>query len=194
MKTPLDALLFGIGCGLLTFLPDEYVYIWILSSIPFYVYLYCCYQNYLLFYEQVENAMVAEMTSEDDGQCDHKPEQAQRQDTPFYHAEIAVKIKGWIDTDGFVQSGLTIKELSDMLHTNRTYLSEYINTTYGTSFRDWITCLRIDYAKRLLTQNPKLTVADISERSGFLSPSHFIRLFKEKTGQTPVRWRKTEAE
>ena len=186
--------LFGIGCGLLTFLPDEYVYIWILSSIPFYVYLYCCYQNYLLFYEQVENAMVAEMTSEDDGQCDHKPEQAQRQDTPFYHAEIAGKVKGWIDTDGFVQSGLTIKELSDMLHTNRTYLSEYINTTYGTSFRDWITGLRIDYAKRLLTHNPKLTVADISERSGFLSPSHFIRLFKEKTGQTPVRWRKTEAE
>lgn len=186
--------LFGIGCGLLTFLPDEYVYIWILSSIPFYVYLYCCYQNYLLFYEQVENAMVAEMTSEDDGQCDHKPEQAQRQDTPFYHAEIAGKIKGWIDADGFVQSGLTIKELSDMLHTNRTYLSEYINTTYGTSFRDWITGLRIDYAKRLLTQNPKLTVADISERSEFLSPSHFIRLFKEKTGQTPVRWRKTEAE
>lgn len=186
--------LFGIGCGLLTFLPDEYVYIWILSSIPFYVYLYCCYQNYLLFYEQVGNAMVAEMTSEDDGQCDHKPEQAQRQDTPFYHAEIAGKIKGWIDADGFVQSGLTIKELSDMLHTNRTYLSEYINTTYGTSFRDWITGLRINYAKRLLTQNPKLTVADISERSGFLSPSHFIRLFKEKTGQTPVRWRKTEAE
>ena len=186
--------LFGVGCGLLTFLPDEYVYIWILSSIPFYVYLYCCYQNYLLFYEQVENAMVAEMTSEDDGQCDHEPEQAQRQDTPFYHAEIAGKIKGWIDADGFVQSGLTIKELSDMLHTNRTYLSEYINTTYGTSFRDWITCLRINYAKRLLTQNPKLTVADISERSGFLSPSHFIRLFKEKTGQTPVRWRKTEAE
>lgn len=186
--------LFGIGCGLLTFLPDEYVYIWILSSIPFYVYLYCCYQNYLLFYEQVENAMVAEMTSEDDGQCDHKPEQAQRQDTPFYHAEIAGKVKGWIDADGFVQSGLTIKELSDMLHTNRTYLSEYINTTYGTSFRDWITGLRINYAKRLLTQNPKLTVADISERSGFLSPSHFIRLFKEKTGQTPVRWRKTEAE
>ena len=54
MKTPLDALLFGIGCGLLTFLPDEYVYIWILSSIPFYVYLYCCYQNYLLFYRKFD--------------------------------------------------------------------------------------------------------------------------------------------
>ena len=43
------ALIFGVGCGLLTFLPDEYVYIWILSSIPFYVYLYNCYQNYMMF-------------------------------------------------------------------------------------------------------------------------------------------------
>lgn len=81
-----------------------------------------------------------------------------------------------------------------MLQTNRTYLSEYIKTTYGASFRDWITGLRINYAKRLLAQYPRLTVADISERSGFLSPSHFIRLFKENSGCTPVKWRKTEAE
>ena len=50
------AVIFGVGCGLLTFLPDKYVSIWILSSIPFYCYLFHCYQNYLLFYEQVENA------------------------------------------------------------------------------------------------------------------------------------------
>ncbi len=188
------ALIFGVGCGLFTFLPDEYVYIWILSSIPFYVYLYCCYQNYLLFYEQVENAMVAEMPSEEEGLCNQEAGTGTEARTPFFHAEIAGKIKGWIDSDGYVQSGLTIKELSDMLQTNRTYLSEYIKTTYGTSFRDWITGLRINYAKRLLTQYPKLTVTDISERSGFMSPSHFIRLFKEKTGCTPVWWRKTEAE
>ena len=33
------AVTFGVGCGLLTFLPDEYIYIWILSSVPFYIYL-----------------------------------------------------------------------------------------------------------------------------------------------------------
>lgn len=66
-----------------------------------------------------------------------------------------------------------------MLHTNRTYLSGYIKTTYDMSFRDWITGLRIEYAKRLLARYPRLTIADISEKSGFLSPSHFIRLFKE---------------
>ena len=188
------ALIFGVGCGLLTFLPDEYVYIWILSSIPFYVYLYHCYQNYLLFYEQVENAMEDGMTSEEEDPCDTKLEQIQKLENPSYRSEMAEKINGWIDAEGYIQSGLTIKKLADMLQTNRTYLSEYIKTTYGASFRDWITGLRINYAKRLLAQYPRLTVADISERSGFLSPSHFIRLFKENSGCTPAKWRKTEAE
>ena len=188
------ALIFGVGCGLLTFLPDEYVYIWILSSIPFYVYLYHCYQNYLLFYEQEETAMEDGMISEEEDPCDTKLEQIQKLENPSYRSEMAEKINGWIDAEGYIQSGLTIKKLADMLQTNRTYLSEYIKTTYGASFRDWITGLRINYAKRLLAQYPRLTVADISERSGFLSPSHFIRLFKENSGCTPAKWRKTEAE
>ena len=188
------ALIFGVGCGLFTFLPDEYVYIWILSSIPFYVYLYHCYQNYLLFYEQVETAMEDGMISEEEDPCDTKLEQIQKLENPSYRSEMAEKINGWIDAEGYIQSGLTIKKLADMLQTNRTYLSEYIKTTYGASFRDWITGLRINYAKRLLAQYPRLTVADISERSGFLSPSHFIRLFKENSGCTPAKWRKTEAE
>ena len=188
------AVIFGVGCGLLTFLPDEYIYIWILSSVPFYIYLFLCYLNYLLFYEQVESAMEDGITSEDENLCDTtNQKQEQKQETPFYHAEIEKKIKGWIDTDGYIRPGLTIKELSDKLQTNRTYLSEYIKTKYEMSFRDWITGLRIEYAKRLLAQNPRLTVADISEKSGFLSPSHFIRMFKENAGCTPVKWKKTEA-
>ena len=188
------AVIFGVGCGLLTFLPDEYIYIWILSSVPFYIYLFLCYLNYLLFYEQVESAMEDGITSEEENLCDTtNQKQEQKQETPFYHAEIEKKIKGWIDTDGYIRPGLTIKELSDKLQTNRTYLSEYIKTKYEMSFRDWITGLRIEYAKRLLAQNPRLTVADISEKSGFLSPSHFIRMFKENAGCTPVKWKKTEA-
>ena len=188
------AVIFGVGCGLLTFLPDEYIYIWILSSVPFYIYLFLCYLNYLLFYEQVENAMEDGMTSEEENLCDTtNQKQEQKQETPFYHAEIEKKIKGWIDTDGYIRPGLTIKELSDKLQTNRTYLSGYIKAKYEMSFRDWITGLRIEYAKRLLAQNPRLTVADISEKSGFLSPSHFIRMFKENAGCTPVKWKKTEA-
>ena len=188
------AVTFGVGCGVLTLLPDEYVYIWILSSVPFYIYLYCCYQNYMLFYEQVETAMEssgldADADVWDDGR---QAQEQQEHDAPSYHAEIAEKINAWVAADGYVCTGLTIKDLADKLHTNRTYLSEYINAVYGTSFRDWIAGLRIDYAKRLLTQSPELTVANISEKSGFQSSSHFIRQFKEKAGCTPTKWRKTQ--
>lgn len=178
------AVIFGVSCGLLTFLPDEWVFVWILSSVPFYIYLFCCYQNYLLFYEQVESVMESEVISEEEILCE----------APSYHAEIAEKIKEWIDNDGYIRPRLTIKELSDILHTNRTYLSAYIKTTYHLSFRDWIIGLRIEYAKRLLAQYQTLTVADVSEKSGFQSPSHFIRLFKVIAGCTPTQWRKKGAD
>lgn len=178
------AVIFGVSCGLLTFLPDEWVFVWILSSVPFYIYLFCCYQNYLLFYEQVESVMESEVISEEEILCE----------APSYHAEIAEKIKEWIDNDGYIRPRLTIKELSDILHTNRTYLSAYIKTTYHLSFRDWIIGLRIEYAKRLLAQYQTLTVADVSEKSGFQSPSHFIRLFKAIAGCTPTQWRKKGAD
>lgn len=178
------AVIFGVSCGLLTFLPDEWVFVWILSSVPFYIYLFCCYQNYLLFYEQVESVMESEVISEEEILCE----------APSYHAEIAEKIKEWIDNDGYIRPRLTIKELSDILHTNRTYLSAYIKMTYHLSFRDWIIGLRIEYAKRLLAQYQTLTVADVSEKSGFQSPSHFIRLFKVIAGCTPTQWRKKGAD
>lgn len=190
------AVIFGVGCGLLTFLPDEYIYIWILSSIPFYIYLFCCYLNYLLFYEQVESAMESEITpepEEEEPRCTMEQPKTPEQEAPSYHAQIAEKIKEWTDSGSYVRPGLTIRELSDILHTNRTYLSEYIKTAHGMSFRDWITSLRIGYAKRLLVQNPELTIADLSEKSGFQSPSHFIRLFKENAGCTPTQWRKQKA-
>lgn len=186
------ALIFGVGCGLLTFLPDEYVYIWILSSIPFYIYLFCSYQNYLLFYEQVENAFEQDVPSEHEIQTDTDIEKQCEQEMPVFNAEIIEKVDNWIKADGYVQQGLTIKELSEILHTNRTYLSGYIKTTYNVTFRDWITGLRMEYAKRMLVCHPELTVTDISEKSGFQSPSHFIRLFKERTDCSPARWRKME--
>ena len=90
-------------------------------------------------------------------------------------------------------SRLTIKELSDRLHTNRTYLSEYIRTTYNMPFRDWIVGLRMEYAKKEMVQHPEWTIEEISKTSGFLSTSHFMKNFKEKEGQSPAKWRKSKA-
>ena len=189
------ALIFGVGCGLLTFLPDEYVFIWILSSIPFYSYLFYSYQNYLLFYEQVENAFEQDMQSDEELLTNSgiEPEMVS-EEVPGSYTEFIEKVDNWIKTDGYVQQGLTIKELSKILYTNRTYLSAYIKTTYKMTFREWITSLRLEYAKNILKEHPEINIQKLAESSGFLSRSNFIKLFSEKEGCTPAKWKKANRE
>ena len=190
------AVIFGVGCGLLTFLPDKYVFIWILSSIPFYSYLFYSYQNYLLFYEQVENAFEQDIQSEEELLTDTEtePEIVSEKEVPVSYTEIIEKVTNWIKTDGYVQQGLTIKELSEILHTNRTYLSAYIKTTYKMTFREWITDLRLEYAKNILKEHPEINIQKLAESSGFLSRSNFIKSFTEKEGCTPGKWKKANLE
>ena len=189
------AVIFGVGCGLLTFLPDRYVYIWVLSSIPFYCYLFHCYQNYLLFYEQVENAFEQDIQSEEELLTNSgiEPEMVS-EEVPESYTEFIEKVDNWIKTDGYVQQGLTIKELSKILYTNRTYLSAYIKTTYKMTFREWITSLRLEYAKNILKEHPEINIQKLAESSGFLSQSNFIKLFSEKEGCTPAKWKKSNRE
>lgn len=190
------ALIFGVGCGLLTFLPDEYVFIWILSSIPFYSYLFYSYQNYLLFYEQVENAFEQDIQSEEELLTNSETEHeiVSEKDVPRSYTEFIERVDNWIKTDGYVQQGLTIKELSEILYTNRTYLSAYIKTTYKMTFREWITSLRLEYAKNILKEHPEINIQKLAESSGFLSQSNFIKLFSEKEGCTPAKWKKSNRE
>ena len=190
------ALIFGVGCGLLTFLPDEYVFIWILSSIPFYSYLFYSYQNYLLFYEQVEKAFEQDIQSEEELLTNSETEHeiVFEKEVPRSYTEFIERVDNWIKTDGYVQQGLTIKELSEILYTNRTYLSAYIKTTYKMTFREWITSLRLEYAKNILKEHPEINIQKLAESSGFLSQSNFIKLFSEKEGCTPAKWKKSNRE
>ena len=173
---------FGISCAMLSFLPYEYVFLWTLAAVPFYIYLYCCYKNYLFFYEQVETAI-----REDEGMV--VADDMDDQSVPDYFSDIAQRVDVWIKDEGYRKPGLTLSELAAQFYTNRTYLSEYINTVFQKNFRDWITDLRIESAKRLMLNNPGMKVQDVSDQAGFLSLSHFSRTFREKEGCTPAKWR-----
>lgn len=178
------ALIFGVGCGLLTFLPDEYVYIWILSSVPFYIYLFCCYLNYLLFYEQVERTLEIEDKPEEDNRKTEK-------ESPKYFDSIESSLTPWLENRSYTQSGFTIQDMAKTIGTNRTYLNAYIKERYHVSFCEWITGLRLEYAKNMLKEHPEMSIQKIVEASGFLSRSYFIKSFTEKEGCTPAKWRKS---
>lgn len=68
---------------------------------------------------------------------------------------IKDRLEEWVESKGFLNSRFTIIELCKIIGINRTYLSNYINNTYGSNFNLWINHLRIEEAKLLMGQTPK---------------------------------------
>ena len=52
---------------------------------------------------------------------------------------IKDRLEEWVESKGFLNSRFTIIELCKIIGINRTYLSNYINNTYGLNFNLWIT-------------------------------------------------------
>lgn len=191
------AIVFGVGQGIFTFVPDRYVYLWIISAIPFYIYLYVSYANYLLMYEHVADAIntyedkeeydienVVENRDRDNGQTISSTTRISKQQEEM----LKCNIQKWIDDKEFTKGGLTIEDIARQTASNRTYVSHFVNTHYGMSFREWINYLRLQYAKDIMLKSPDKSVADIALESGYLSTSYFSRIFKETEGLTPGRW------
>ena len=79
-------------------------------------------------------------------------------------------------------------DLQSVLPMNRTYLSQFIHAEFGCSFYLFVNRYRIEEAKRLMSRNPGMKMADISSCCGFSSPSVFSRTFTAVAGQSPKEW------
>lgn len=97
-----------------------------------------------------------------------------------------------VNDQEFLNPSLTIDEIARQLNTNRTYVSKLVNIYYGVPFRDYLNNLRLDYAKRLLMDEPDAVIDYVAAKSGFQSSTQFIRKFRETEGVTPTVWRSTQ--
>ena len=68
-------------------------------------------------------------------------------------------------------------------HLDRLFRAE-LRESFGAAYRR----LRLDHAERLLRQSP-LSLAQIAYATGFSSPSHFSRAFRDRHGTPPGAWR-----
>ena len=69
------------------------------------------------------------------------------------------------------------------------YLSRLVKQTTGRSVGAWITIVRIQRARRLLSQTHK-SIIDIAAEVGMEDQSYFSRLFRKETGMTPSAFRR----
>ena len=83
-----------------------------------------------------------------------------------------------------------LMDIRSVLPMNRTYLSQFINDTYGCSFYQFVNRYRIEEAKRLMQEHPEMKISEIAAHSGFSSSSSFSRVFSRETGLSPSEWSK----
>ena len=91
---------------------------------------------------------------------------------------------------------ISVNALASELNMSPHYLSDLLRSQTGMNTQQHIHAFLIEQAKSLLATTQKsllattqLSVSEIAYRLGFEYPQHFNRLFKSKTGITPLEYR-----
>lgn len=103
---------------------------------------------------------------------------------------IEASVNRWVEDKRFLGTQLNVEELAAELGTTKVALSFYINNRYGVNFSAWMASLRIEEAKRMMAADPNMRLEDIAMAVGFSSLSYFSKVFSQREGVPPTRWRK----
>ncbi|WP_262481243.1 helix-turn-helix domain-containing protein [Algoriphagus marinus] len=82
----------------------------------------------------------------------------------------------------------TVKFLAEQVNLSPSYLSDLLKKETGKNTQEHIHFYLIEEAKNGLINTDK-TVNEIAYNLGFEYPQYFNKLFKQKTGQTPMEYR-----
>jgi YesN/AraC family two-component response regulator len=179
------ALAVGIGALTLSFTENTLNYcVFSVLFIAFYISFGIQLINYGFRFNEIERIFAEDTTG---------AEETKKQN----HAslpDLEKNIGKWIAEKNYTRQGITIEDVARDLCTNRTYLSNYINTRFNCSFKEWIHRLRIETAKQMLLSQPDIAVYEVGEQTGYADKSHFSRTFMQYAGVTPKQWRRTMKE
>ena len=89
----------------------------------------------------------------------------------------------------FMNPNLKITDLATALGSNRSAISNCINSQRNCSFPQFVNNYRVAYAQELLRSQPDIKIAEVCVKSGFSGEASFYRIFKAITGTTPSAWK-----
>lgn len=84
---------------------------------------------------------------------------------------------------------ITIRDIGEKVHLSDSYLSHIFSDTFGRTITEYLTFVRIEYAKTQLAI-PGLSISEVALDSGFEDVSYFSRVFKKSEGITPRDYKK----
>ncbi len=103
--------------------------------------------------------------------------------------KVESELRNYIENEDKRIAGMpSVKDLAEKVNLSPSYLSDLLRRETGLNAQDHIHYFLIEQAKSFLLQTNQ-SVSEIAYSLGFEYPQYFSRLFKQKTGKTPLEFR-----
>lgn len=87
-------------------------------------------------------------------------------------------------------AGANLNSIARKMQMTDSHLSRVFKKNTGSNFSEYLSERKLEEAARLLVQDQKMKVADISDMLGYGNPTYFLSRFKAKYGVSPSAYRK----
>lgn len=85
---------------------------------------------------------------------------------------------------------ISLQQVAEHVFVSRGYLSNIFNEVTGMKLTEYVNLQRINYAKELLA-NSSESITTIANNCGFENITYFERIFRQVTGDTPLKYRQS---
>lgn len=99
---------------------------------------------------------------------------------------VISKAKNYIDSH--YMKDISLDDVSREVNISPYYFSKIFKDETGENFIEYVTNIRMDKAKELLTQSDR-SMKEICSMVGYSDPNYFSRSFKKNTGYTPTEYK-----
>lgn len=128
--------------------------------------------------------------NEDEGEKeDEEDEERETEKINRRWRKIQSSLDQWCDNHGYKDTAVNMPTLSNTLDIPRHELTQFFSEHRNTTFRIWLSEIRLNAAKKMMQDYPDYSNDIISSECGFSSRSYLYKIFKEKEGCTPNLWR-----
>lgn len=103
-----------------------------------------------------------------------------------YEPLLIKKALQYIDQN--FNKNITLESVAKYVHLNPQYFSKYFKNAMNMNFVDYVSKMRINYSKKLLSETD-LSINVISLKAGYMDCSYFCKVFKKYEGISPHKYR-----
>jgi len=118
---------------------------------------------------------------------DHRAEMMRQEQAPSEYSAPITKVIDWLRQH--LEENVSVSGLAEVAGLSTSYFRRWFHREVGSSPSDYVTQLRIERSKQLLTQTDQ-SITKIAMELGYNTSAYFTAVFHRETGMTPTEFRR----